>query len=733
MARKKQRRPRRPPDEAAPAPPASEELVAASRRRRRGEGFYMTNPAPTPEVVERMIANEDAWVAQLPDVLAAARELFAGEDAFDILACTYVLHFMNLARPPAEREVFVDSLAVGEYAAMVLVERPARAPEQPDHAPEPWDALNSALPLLQRLTLGTSWALSRYWHDPEDPVVALNERFLGRYILVPIAESDRQARLWFHELFGEPRIDAWMREELGFGVEDGERLVDALLELTVLRTFTATRALQLSVPLLGVGEAVAFTPEQLADHAGVGAEAARRLCELIATEFGQPPRSWPALPTPIRRRPLVTDGNGRYLAAAPAMVRRGLRHTVAAALNPKLPSMGPGSRPVYDVYLQRRGALLEHRGMASLGALLRPGEAHANLHFQVRGADGEWRSGEIDGLLVLDRTVVVIQAKSAPTRIDAVAGDGAAFAEALDAIVKEAMRQHDDARSALLAPRGDVQFWTQEGKADTRVDVVPDLPADMEIHPITVTLDDLAGCAPVAWRLRDAGLATDGELPWIVGTMPLDVMVELCSLPAQMIHFLRRRAWLNVTRNVEMQDELDVFLEYLHDRLEVVFGPRERDGVPVVWFPPERFHALASWTMRADDDTRRRDKGLRLKLHRAVRAVLERLDRERGARWLEASLALLDAPLMVEQRIGSALTKVGDGREPQSFMGYNMMEGRRETLGLIGEPAGRRLDDERARAAVFERARERGSDTVTALVLPELGPIRVLCAADRVA
>ncbi|MGZ6565628.1 MAG: hypothetical protein ACXVH1_39950, partial [Solirubrobacteraceae bacterium] len=105
-----------------------------------------------------------------------------------------------------------------------------------------------------------------------------------------------------------------------------------------------------------------------------------------------------------------------------------MRHTLAAALNPDLSGVGRGDPATYQVYLARRGSLLEYRAMVPVIELLKPDYKLENLHFRVREADGNHREGEIDGLIVVDRKAIVVQAKSAPTRIDALAEDAKGFA-----------------------------------------------------------------------------------------------------------------------------------------------------------------------------------------------------------------------------------------------------------------------------------------------------------------
>jgi hypothetical protein len=701
-----------------------------SQLRRSGMGFWMTAGTRSDDAVKAALAEESVWLKELPNHVMRLKQLFAGHDAFDVIACILLAQAANESRPLPARDMFLDSLVPAEYAALVLVERPGRLPTLSSPVLDLEATIIEALKHLRGLSLNAPSVLSQYWHRPaDDALAAVHQRFVSRYICVPINETDAQAREWLREMFTDPRIERWMRSTLAFGVDDAERLIDAMLELIAEREVWALPADRNPV---GIGQHVAFTPAEIASRGDVSESAAVSLCKLVSQGFGQRSHDWPTLPTPIRHRPLLADAAGYYCAAAPAWVRRGLRHTLAAALNPKLPEAGPGDDTTFQVYIARRGSLLESRAMVPLTGLLRPDYRIENLHFRVRGSDGRQREGEIDGLIVLDRKAIVVQAKSAATRIDALAEDATGFARALRAIVTESMRQHDDAREALIAPRDSVTFWRRQDGHQAMADP-PEL-ATADILPVTVTLDDLSGVAPVSWELRDAGVATAGPLPWLVGATPLELMLPLLVLPAQFVQFLRRRSELNESRNLAVADETDVFLEYLHDRLEGVYDVRFEGTERVLYLPPERFRALGEWLdARSVGDKRVRRP--RQKLHRGMSALLNRLDRDRPVGWLDVSIAVLDVPRQFDQRVGSMATKaLGVGRGSAWSLTYPTLDGDLRSLELFREPLDSRLDDEGTLRNALARARRAGASRLTALVAPEdrSTPLRVLSAGKAV-
>jgi hypothetical protein len=690
-----------------------------TRMLREGEGVWMVRNSPSEEEIAATRADNLAWIERLPGHLAAAKELLAGHDAFDLLGGILMLQSAQQRLPPPSREPFFDGLMAGETAAMVLLERPARAASRAPEAPL-LDAIHAALPHLSVLTEHASIVLSGAWeHSPFEPLVNMHDRFIARYMFVPVNETDVQARAWLRELFGDRETEGWLTEHLGFGVDDAESLVTAAYALIVGRT-QGPVAIE-----AGVGQLFSLTAAELAERASVAIEAADAFCGLLSQTFGQPERSWPTLPTPLRQRPMLDDGSGGHLIVAPALLRRGLRYSLAAALNPALAAPVAGDERIYQRYLKRRGELLEARAIASLERFLKPTATYRNLHFRVR--DAEPLEGEIDGVLLIDGTAIVVQAKSAATRIDAVAGDADRFRDALRGIVTEAMRQHDDARVALRARRDTVEFWEMVG--ERRVDLeVPDL-VGAEILPVTVTLEDLAGCAPISWELPEAKLATAGELPWIVGLTPLEMMISLLEFEAQLIQFLRRRSLLNDSRNLDVADEIDIFMEYLHNHLAVVYETREENGLPVVLMAPERFHELDDWLL-ANETGDTIVQPPRQALNNGLRELLARLECDRPSGWLEVSVALLDGSARARKQVGTLARRVlaGKQRRTVEVLGDVTPGGEKVAIMLVGEDSRARLDDTRAAKECLEKARAHGQTTLIALIVPrdDSVPLRIV-------
>jgi hypothetical protein len=222
-----------------------------------------------------------------------------------------------------------------------------------------------------------------------------------------------------------------------------------------------------------------------------------------------------------------------------------------------------------ESYLQHRGKWLEGRASELLEAVLRPDEIHRSLRYEATAEDGSLLRGEIDVLLRLGSTAILVEAKSASMRPGARRG-GEAFIKHLRENLTKAAKQGTRARvalgrdPALRAPDGsNVELGSQI----------------KEVHQIAVTLDDLSAVAPVIWELDGTKVMPAGlEMPWVITLHELDLVTQTIEWPAQLIHFLRRRSRLNEIGGLAATDEIDWWMHYLSFGL--YFETRGRDSGP---------------------------------------------------------------------------------------------------------------------------------------------------------
>ena len=685
-------------------PPLGRQVVSsqqASLLRRRGNTVWALRPSAEEEARQHAEARAShaAIVATLPNVRKRFHAITASLDAYDVLATMAVY----LSGQPELDESDLPEVvwAPIELAAMLLAERPSAAALEATHEPV-GPTTPDLFALLAPVIDVAAAELCGYYARPRgDTLTEIHERFVRRLLIVPMNETYEQACEQFFEVFSDPVIDTWLAAELGFSAREALALARAVAVLQVIEGIAPFMMGLEGTDTTGIGCAGSFTVDELADTAGTTRSAAAGFADCLAHPFGSPPVTLPSLTTPMRHHPLLRD-DGRLFAPVPPMVPRVLRSIITAIANPKIPTPISGRQAVFDRLTSVRAAKLEQRAITAISGRLRADRAAVGVRFAVADR-GRRLEGEIDGLVELDGTAIVVQAKSGSTRVDAVAAEPEEFRQVVRGILTEAMRQHDDARRLLTAPA-----------AAARASVPLHTPVAGDVLPITVTLEDLSGCAPFSWQLREAGLATDGPLPWIAALPQLEVILDLVDLPAQFVHFLQRRAELNVVRLLQTTDETDIFLEYLHDRLAIVHVDPRHPDAPAAVLPPERFHALGRYLL-ARTAGERPPKPPRMRLHGGARELLERLDGDRPAGWLAASLAILDLPRQMERRFGAAYWRLVRGGEPNVFAVRSADDA---LLVVVRLPPGVAIDPADLDSRARREARSAGTSRWVAVALP---------------
>jgi hypothetical protein len=378
-------------------------------------------------------------------------------------------------------------------------------------------------------------------------------------------------------LFGPEHLDATIRQELGFGVEDAIACCEAMNVLFNQRTHDhmqkarqavdefgpehaahrwASRQLQgwqqapedqQALMIVGVwalntlGEAYVLTAAELAAAAEVSDDAAAAYLREMSQPMNQDEENWFRMAETVRERPWIDLGDGEYFLAVPGHDLWALRGVFERQLKSSTSC------------LRHRASWLESHSAQRLEDALVPDEVLKGVHFSFEDASGERIEGEIDALLRLGDTAIIVEAKSATMRPGARRG-GEALLSHLDENLRKAIEQGTRALDALA------------GSASLTVDGQPVmLGAEIrEVHPILVTLDDLSAIAPVLWQLQGTRYVPDETVaPWIVTLHELDLVCQTVEWPAQFVHFLRRRARLNTHKRYVAGDELDWWMHYL--------------------------------------------------------------------------------------------------------------------------------------------------------------------------
>jgi hypothetical protein len=666
-----------------------------SRAREEGR-MIVVGPSPLPAAEQeerwsRHLRELEDRRAEFAQAKAAAHAGLSRCDAFDLLAAVQIASTRDL---PRAKEPDLHQVPAGaELLALFLIERGSRRPTRAGGiSDEDFVVALERFGLISKTLLMITPDLLAPAPVPADRSAegALNQirnQMITHRLLLPLGETEALANESTVDLFGHPLVRSHLERELRMDASAAIALTDGIAELTV-EGFLATVGDPSLRGWSGHGERLSFTVDELADAAGVELEQAESFAERFSLRFDGSVLGYGELTTRARRRPLLRDGE-RLMPISIPVLRRSLRGSMTALLNPDVPAAGPGDKAAFEAFKAERGEWLERKAMAVLKGALRPRWQQLNVHFQLE--DG--RRGEIDGLLELGGALLVVQAKSGVNRIDTEASNPERFRKSLvELLGGENLRQHRLGREAV-SEAGARLSLDQAGTAVFR----PDLAGVRRVLSLHVTLENLAGVGAQPWHLQTAGISEDRDLPWIVGIGHLPLLLEYFELPALFLHFLTRRLRANRTGQLLAMDEVDWAVRYGEDQLRWAELSPGHPGTARGFTVLDEHEAFDEWVLARERGGRA--KKPRPRLAGALWRLLGALDRARPQGWLDFSLAVLDLPddgrrevaklwqrqLRSDRRLQSMPYHVVFGSEGEASIGFTTMreEKRRHPLGHV--------------------------------------------------
>ena len=388
------------------------------------------------------------------------------------------------------------------------------------------------------------------------------------------------------------------------------------------------------------GRHAAFTAQELADHAGVAGAPAQAFLDAFAAEFSAaaPAASGGGAEiSEMRRRPIVHDGHGRYLAAAVDSVFYGLREVLTDGLK--------GHR-VWKRFTRHRARDLEQRALAALGPALEADWHHAGVKYWYRDNDGKLAEGEADGILRADTLVVLVEAKAGSMTTRARNAEPLRLERTLRDLIVAAHDQLRRSESVLMTGAAE-RITDAQGKP-----LELDLDGVTRILRIAVSLEDLSAVAPAVWQLGNIGLLPPEEsAPWTAGIHELELICSMAERPAQLTHYILRRL-RTYRQRIWAMDELDFWMRYLShglwwedheiaDRLVEIHSHTD---------------PLDAWAY-GERGLRPKARRPRQKLDRRTRSLLDGIASTRAAGRIEAQLMLLEMSSETRARVTTELRR----------------------------------------------------------------------------
>jgi len=366
-----------------------------------------------------------------------------------------------------------------------------------------------------------------------------------------------------------------------------------------------------------------FTPEDLAQLAGIEQERVQAFLDLVVLDFGTVPPEFtePSATHPLQKRPVLRVGSV-LLCPVVEMLIWNLQSIIEAELL---------NRPMLkERYLRSRARYLENKSLEHVSAIFEHAQVHRRLRYQPV-TPGDPPESELDGLVLYDDKLFIIESKSSPRSDPARRGAPRSIEDEVRSVIVEATEQARRAKRYIDAV--DIPEFTDErGQV-----VCIDKQRVQQTFLIVTTLGDFDVYASRMHLLRDMGLLGEGDFAWGVYINDLRIISEHVEFPAEFVHYLRRRLRLNEQKHIVASGELDWFGYYL------------KQGLVFPDLPDNHLLQLGSFTT-AFDDYYFYEMGLRkAKVDKArqpipkeIRAIIDIMEQEHPEGYSEAVCLLLD-------------------------------------------------------------------------------------------
>ncbi|MHA2079028.1 MAG: hypothetical protein ACW99X_15660, partial [Candidatus Thorarchaeota archaeon] len=212
-----------------------------------------------------------------------------------------------------------------------------------------------------------------------------------------------------------------------------------------------------------------------------------------------------------------------------------------------------------DKFYKKRDTYVEQESVSILEGMLQGSKSYSNLYYKL-AKDGAERF-EIDGIVLLDDCILVVEAKAGALPPSAKRGSVLAFRGKMKEVLRKAHKQtlqtikyiQSSQNAVFENKRGDVVLIIKGREYN-------------KVFPVIVSLDALYWVGCNLQLAYDLGLLVSKEWPWVVALDDLRVFSEIMDDSSIFIHYLEKRIAIN-DQPIWAADELDIMMHYLENRL----------------------------------------------------------------------------------------------------------------------------------------------------------------------
>lgn len=219
----------------------------------------------------------------------------------------------------------------------------------------------------------------------------------------------------------------------------------------------------------------------------------------------------------------------------------------------------------WESYQKGKGNYLEREALDIFKKMLNNCTCYDSLKYDLNEC-GDIKECELDGLILYDNNILLIEAKSGIFHDKARKGHIKKLATNIKDNIEGAYLQADRTRRYLNSSEFP-QF-----KLKNREIISLDMKIYDHIYLINVTLENFSSISTMTHKLNKFELYKSNEFPWSVNINDLKIISDFIQFPAQFLHYLKKRVELankdfSSHPEVYTTDELDLLGDYLEGNL----------------------------------------------------------------------------------------------------------------------------------------------------------------------
>jgi hypothetical protein len=326
-----------------------------------------------------------------------------------------------------------------------------------------------------------------------------------------------------------------------------------------------------------------------------------------------------------RRRPLFVLSGDRVLIAD-------LTHSLDC-LRQALYELMRTDEVIYSRFQRHRSEWLEEKITEYLRRIFGATNIYKNLVYADPDRTEEGATAELDAAVYWPPFLVLVEAKSKQFRLEGQLGDLGRLRSDLRANVEDAFNQ------ALRAKRHLTRMSAAEFKEkDTGRVLVIKTSEVRQVHLMTVSLRFLGSAVNGLANLRELGLFSRLEFPWLISRADLDTISQVVEGPDIFLHYLQRRRELEEHPTRWIGYELDLYGAYLRRMLAPTSLPKDTNNI--ICFPDYYVEFYRWMDFKRGLTSIRPD--MRLDFPISIRKVLGRLRKLSDKNAHVVALSLLD-------------------------------------------------------------------------------------------